>query len=102
MYGSSHTSCSLQGGQLSKALLLSLEMESAAADDDDSGGHESSSAAHIGFDVSASQREQRWDSLLGINPAAWWASLRRTPQLLRERAFRTRTLAGALEVGASP
>ena len=72
-------------------------MESAAADD--SRGHESSSSAHIGSDVSASKREQRWDSLVGINPAAWWASLRRTPQLLRERAFRTRTLADALEVG---
>jgi hypothetical protein len=74
-------------------------MESAAADNDENRGHVSSSSAHLGFDVSASKREQRWDSLLGINPAAWWASLRRTPQLLRERAFRTRTLADALEVG---
>lgn len=72
-------------------------MESAAADD--RGGHASSNSAHVGSGVSGSQREQRWDSLLGINPSAWWASLRRTPQLFRERAFHTRTLADALEVG---
>jgi len=42
--------------------------------------------------------DSRWDALVGINPAAWWASLKRTPQLLRQRAFHTRTLAETLEV----
>lgn len=47
-------------------------------------------------------RNSRWDALLGINPAAWWASLKRTPQLLRQRAFHTRTLAEAMEVPFMP
>lgn len=46
--------------------------------------------------------DARWDALLGINPKAWAASIRRTPQLLRQRAFQTRTLADCLEVGCAP
>lgn len=71
-----------------------LEME--ANDADEPGG---SSAPAPG--VLPSKRDLRWDALLGINPSAWWASLRRTPQLLRQRAFHTRTLADALEASMS-
>lgn len=72
-------------------------MEAGAADESGGhGGHAGSSAA-VGQDVRMSKRDLRWDALLGINPSAWWASLRRTPQLLRQRAFHTRTLADALE-----
>ncbi len=40
----------------------------------------------------------RWDALLGISPAAWAASVLRTPQLLRQRAFKCKTLEDCLEV----
>lgn len=45
-----------------------------------------------------SGRDAKWDAVMGINPTAWVASIKRTPQLLRQRAFRTRTLEDCLEV----
>lgn len=63
-------------------------------------GHACGCTSALGQGAATSKQDARWDALLGINPSAWWASLRRTPLLLRQRAFHTRTLADALEASA--
>ena len=58
-------------------------------------------AVHRGGDGSSGGSAAGWDALLGISPAAWAASVLRTPQLLRQRAFKCKTLEDCLEVGTA-
>ena len=78
-----------------------LETEETGSSGSRGGGGRPNQVAKRGADggPGMGRHDSRWDALLGINPTAWWASLKRTPQLLRQRAFRTRTLAEAMEVG---
>lgn len=74
-----------------------LESESGTALDEIVLNSNMASESTPGLRLRQNSRDSKWDTLVGINPAAWAASLKQTPQLLQERAFQVRTLADCLK-----